>query len=92
MTLLEESELEQRLAGSEWRREGATIVRDWRFENFERAMSFVNAVAEAAEAANHHPDIFVHDWNQVRLTLSTHSAGGLTESDFALAEQIDGLS
>ena len=45
-----------------------------------------------AEQANHHPDILIHGWNKVRLTLSTHSEGGLTESDFALAARIDGLA
>ena len=51
----------------------------------------MNRVADAAEAANHHPDILVHGWNKVRLTLSTHSQGGLTESDFRMAAQFDGL-
>jgi 4a-hydroxytetrahydrobiopterin dehydratase len=49
-------------------------------------------VAAAAAAANHHPDILVHGWNKVRLTLTTHSAGGLTEKDAAMARTIDGLS
>ena len=48
-------------------------------------------VAEVAEAANHHPDILVHGWNKVRLTLSTHSEGGITAADMALAEQLDGV-
>jgi 4a-hydroxytetrahydrobiopterin dehydratase len=48
-------------------------------------MAFVNRVAEAAEAANHHPDILVHGWNRVRLSLTNHAQGGLTEADFALA-------
>ena len=52
----------------------------------------MNRVGEAAEAANHHPDILLHGWNKVRLTLSTHSEGGLTEADFALAARIDGLA
>jgi 4a-hydroxytetrahydrobiopterin dehydratase len=91
MALLSESELQERLAHSTWRREGSTIVRDWKFENFARAMTFVNLVAEAAESANHHPDILVHGWNRVRLTLTNHSQGGLTEADFALAERIDQL-
>ena len=71
--------------GSQWRREGETIVRDFELADFVAAMALVNRVADAAEAANHHPDILVHGWNNVRLTLSTHSAGGLTEADFALA-------
>ena len=89
--LLTDAEIEERLRESEWRREGDEIVRDWRFGDFAHAMVFVNRVADAAEAANHHPDILVHGWNRVRLSLTTHAAGGLTASDFALAAQIDAL-
>jgi 4a-hydroxytetrahydrobiopterin dehydratase len=92
MELCSDEQIAERLDGSEWRREGDEIVRDFEFEDFAAAMSFVNAVAEAAEAVNHHPDIFVHGWNKVRLTLTNHSAGGLTEADFALAGTIDGLA
>jgi 4a-hydroxytetrahydrobiopterin dehydratase len=52
-------------------------------------MAFVNRVAEAAEAANHHPDILVHGWNKVRLTLSTHSEGGITGNDLEMARRVD---
>ncbi|MDX6724843.1 MAG: 4a-hydroxytetrahydrobiopterin dehydratase [Solirubrobacteraceae bacterium] len=76
---------------SEWREEGAALVRDLEFEHFAAAMGFVNQVAEMAEAANHHPDILVHGWNKVRLTLSTHSAGAVTQADHDLAAGIDGL-
>ncbi|MEA2273784.1 MAG: 4a-hydroxytetrahydrobiopterin dehydratase, partial [Solirubrobacteraceae bacterium] len=58
--LLTDAQIEERLRESHWGREGDAIVRDWRFANFERAMVFVNLVADAAEAANHHPDILVH--------------------------------
>jgi 4a-hydroxytetrahydrobiopterin dehydratase len=51
-----------------WRREGETLVRDLEFGDFAAAMAFVNRVADAAEEANHHPDILVHGWNKVRLT------------------------
>jgi 4a-hydroxytetrahydrobiopterin dehydratase len=54
-------------------------------------MELANRVADAANEANHHPDILVHDYKHVRLTLSTHSAGGITDNDFALARTIDGL-
>ena len=74
-----------------WRQEGESLVRDYEFKDFAEAMAFVNRVAEAAEEANHHPDILVHGWNNVRLTLTTHSAGGLTDNDRAMAERIDGL-
>ncbi len=74
-----------------WRQEGATIVRSFRFGGFMQAMDFVQTVAQLAEEANHHPDIDIR-WNQVTLRLSTHSAGGLTHLDFALAARIDALA
>lgn len=83
--------IEARLAGSRWRRERETIVLDTRLSDFAAALAYVGAVGELAEAADHHPDILVHGYNRVRLTLSTHSAGGLTEADFALAARIDEL-
>jgi 4a-hydroxytetrahydrobiopterin dehydratase len=91
VALLAEHEIEQRLAGSGWAREGSAIVREWKLADFPAAIAFVNRVAELAESANHHPDILVHGWNRVRLELSTHSQGGLTDADFALAREIDGL-
>jgi 4a-hydroxytetrahydrobiopterin dehydratase len=75
-----------------WRQEDEALVRDLAFEDFAAAMAFVNRVADAAEAANHHPDILVHGWNRVRLTLTTHSAGRLTDADRAMAERIDALT
>ena len=91
MARLSDAEIDERLTGSEWRREGDSIVRDIERDGFTAAMALANAVAEAANAANHHPDILVHGYKHVRLTLSTHSAGGITENDFALAGMIDGL-
>jgi 4a-hydroxytetrahydrobiopterin dehydratase len=94
MTPLSDAEIEQRLTGVEdWHRAGQeSIARDFTFADFAGAIAFVNGVADIAEAANHHPDIFVHGWNQVRLTLSTHSQGGLTAADFELASQIGRLA
>jgi len=92
MPRLTDDEIAAGLAGRDWRREGDAIVRDLRFEDFASAIAFVNRVAEAAEAANHHPDVLVHGWNNVRLTLSTHSEGGLTAADLALAERLDALA
>jgi 4a-hydroxytetrahydrobiopterin dehydratase len=77
---------------SEWREEEQSLVRDFEFSNFAAAMAFVNRVAEVAEEANHHPDILIHGWNKVRLTLSTHSEGRVTDNDHALAQKIDGLA
>ena len=89
--LLSEDEIDSKLVGLSWEREGDEIVRDWKFENFAEAIAFVNRVADAAEEANHHPDIFVHGWNKVRLALTNHSAGGLTDPDFGMAKVFDGL-
>jgi 4a-hydroxytetrahydrobiopterin dehydratase len=91
MARLSDAEIDERLAGGEWRREGDSIVRDVECDGFTGAMALANAVAGAANAANHHPDILVHDYKHVRLTLSTHSAGAITQNDFALARTIDGL-
>jgi 4a-hydroxytetrahydrobiopterin dehydratase len=92
MALLSDDQIEEHLRGGEWRREGDAIVRELELDDFAAAIVFVNRVAEAAEAVNHHPDILVHGWNKVRLTLSTHSQGGLTEADFDLAGRLDQLS
>jgi 4a-hydroxytetrahydrobiopterin dehydratase len=78
-------------SSDQWRQDGEALVRDLRFADFAEAMAFVNRVAAAAEAANHHPDILIHGWNQVRLTLTTHSEGRLTDADHAMAETIDGV-
>ena len=78
-------------AESVWRQEGEALVRDFEFGDFRAAMAFVNRVADAAEEVNHHPDILVHGWNKVRLTLTTHSEGRVTDNDHAMAQRIDGL-
>jgi 4a-hydroxytetrahydrobiopterin dehydratase len=90
--LLDDRTIDERLAARPaWRREGDEIVTDRKLADFGAAMKFVNAVADAAEAADHHPDILLHGWNQVRLSVTNHSAGGLTQADFDLAATIDGL-
>ena len=76
---------------SEWREEGQELVREQEFADFAEALAYVNRVGEVAEAANHHPDILIHGWNKVRLTLSTHSEGRLTDADHAMAARIDGI-
>ena len=77
---------------SEWREEDAALVRDLEFKDFAEALAFVNRVGEAAEEANHHPDILVHGWNKVQLRLSTHTTGDVTEADHRLAAHIDELT
>jgi 4a-hydroxytetrahydrobiopterin dehydratase len=92
MAPLSDSEIDERLAGGDWRRDGDAIVRDIELDGFTAAMALANRVAYAANEANHHPDILVHGYKHVRLTLSTHSAGGVTEHDLDLARTIDGLT
>jgi 4a-hydroxytetrahydrobiopterin dehydratase len=88
--LLTNEEIEEKLKGSDWERQGDEIVREWTFDDFAGALAFVNRVGEQAEEANHHPDILLHSWNKVRLSLTNHSAGGLTAVDFDMASKFDG--
>jgi 4a-hydroxytetrahydrobiopterin dehydratase len=88
---LSDEEIANELESVAWERDGDAIVRERKFSDFAEAMAFVNRVADAAEEANHHPDILVHGWNGVRLTLYTHTVEGLTAADFAMARRIDDL-
>jgi 4a-hydroxytetrahydrobiopterin dehydratase len=91
MRLLTEDEINAKLATvAGWERAGDSITRVVTLTDFAGAMIYVGAVAHLAQSANHHPDIEI-SWNRVTLTLSTHSAGGLTDADFALAAQISAL-
>ena len=75
-------------AAPEWSLVGEAIQRTYQFKDFVAAMRFVNAVAEVAERAQHHPDILIR-YSRVTLTNATHDAGGITEKDFDLARQAD---
>ena len=75
--------------GSGWRREGNALTKTYIFKGFKAAMAFANRVAEAANAANHHPDIHIEGYRNVRMVLTTHSAGGITDADVELAARID---
>jgi 4a-hydroxytetrahydrobiopterin dehydratase len=74
---------------SDWSQRPDAVERDFEFKDFAEATAFLDRVAEVAEERNHHPDVFVHGWNKVRLTLSTDSEGSLTDADHALARRID---
>ena len=74
----------------EWMLIGDTIVREFTFKDFSKALKFINKVGELAEKEGHHPDIY-NSWNKVKLTLSTHAANGLTENDFILAAKINNI-
>jgi len=90
MTLLNDAEIAAGLPDG-WRHEDGELVHDHRAEDFAGALAYVNAVGALAERENHHPDLLIHGWNNVRLTLSTHSEGGVTALDLAMAEKIAGL-
>ena len=92
MAKLSDQEIQKALGElKRWKRNGAAIERTFEFDDFTDAIDFVNAVAEVAEEEEHHPDIDIR-FNKVRLVLTTHSKGGLTDLDFGLAERIDTLS
>ena len=92
MELLTEPEIAAELASvPAWTRDGASITTVTQRKDFRDSLLYVGAVAYLAESASHHPDVTIQ-WNKVTLTLSTHSAGGLTANDFALARQISALS
>ena len=92
MAVLGDDEIESRVAQLDgWQRDGDAIKRQFKFDDFQGSVDFVNRITPVAEGMNHHPDISI-SWNTVDLTLSTHSEGGLTNNDFELAAQIDSLA
>ena len=74
---------------SGWSYENESISKQFQFKDFIEALSFVNAVGLEAEKMDHHPDILMFAWNKVKITISTHDAGGVTEKDFSLAQKIE---
>ncbi|HWE59382.1 MAG TPA: 4a-hydroxytetrahydrobiopterin dehydratase [Solirubrobacteraceae bacterium] len=89
--LLTGDEIAARLLGSEWKLEDGMIVRDLKFDDFAGAIAYIDRAAEVAETYNHHPDMLLHGWNKVKLSLTNHAAGGLTEIDFDMAARFDAL-
>ena len=72
-----------------WSFDDNSITKQFQFKDFIEALSFVNVVGIEAEKMDHHPDILMFAWNKVKINISTHSAGGVTEKDFALAHTIE---
>jgi 4a-hydroxytetrahydrobiopterin dehydratase len=92
VSALSKVEIQEKLKGKMgWSHAGKALHKRFTFKSFMAAIDFVNKTAEAAERAGHHPDITVN-YNLVALSLSTHSEGGVTEKDFQLAKEIDGLT
>ena len=92
MARLNENEIQEGLAtvSDAWRQEGEAIVRTYRFADFVESVGFVDRLVAPAEEMAHHPDVSI-SWNEVTVTVTTHSAGGLTAADFELAAKIDAL-
>ena len=91
MALLDDAEIEARLSGLPgWQRSGEAIVKDFACGDFVGSVRFVESLVEPAEAIGHHPDLEI-SWDTVKVTISTHSEGGLTAADFELAEKVDAL-
>lgn len=89
MPLLSQEAIQDRLKQlTGWKLAGKEIIREFSFADFVQALRFVNAVGEKAEAAGHHPDIDIR-YNKVKLALTSHDSGGLTERDFQMAETVD---
>jgi 4a-hydroxytetrahydrobiopterin dehydratase len=92
MALLGDSEIEAKLAGLPgWERAGEAIAKEFDRGDFVGSVAFVSSLVEPAEAMNHHPDLEI-SWATVKVTVSTHSEGGLTAADFELATKIDALA
>ena len=91
-SLLSDTEIQKRFSQlSGWTVEGNQLRCTRKFQDFIEAIAFVNKLVEPSEAAAHHPDIEI-SYNKVTVNLTTHDAGGLTEKDFALAQQISQLN
>lgn len=91
-TVLSEAEVQQALRQLPgWKRNGNAIDRQFQFPDFVKAMEFVNQIAEAAEAVNHHPDILI-SYNKVTLSLVSHDSGGVTGRDIRMAARINELA
>jgi 4a-hydroxytetrahydrobiopterin dehydratase len=89
LTQTEIQDLASNLSG--WTVEGSKLSCQRRFKDFLQAIEFVNKLVEPAESAGHHPDIEI-SYNKVKITLTTHDAGGLTQKDFELAKKISQIS
>jgi 4a-hydroxytetrahydrobiopterin dehydratase len=92
MALLSESDIQQRLEGLDgWSREGGAITKTFSNEDFVGSVKFVDSLVEPAEGMNHHPDLEI-SWDKVKVSITNHAEGGLTDNDFELAGKIDALA
>lgn len=92
MQLLSDQEISSCLGELEgWERDGDAITKTFKLKDFVGSVDFVKRLVEPAEDTNHHPDLSI-SWNKVRVSITTHAAGGLTGNDFELAKRIDAVA
>jgi 4a-hydroxytetrahydrobiopterin dehydratase len=92
MDLLPDQEIESRLADADgWNREGDAITKAFKNDDFVGSVRFVDSLVEPAEDMGHHPDLTL-SWDEVKVSITNHAAGGLTEADFELAKRIDAIA
>ncbi|HZP90065.1 MAG TPA: 4a-hydroxytetrahydrobiopterin dehydratase [Actinomycetota bacterium] len=92
MELLPDDEIESRLGELEgWSRDGDSITKTFKNDDFVGSVRFVDALVEPAEDMGHHPDLSL-SWDEVTVSITNHAAGGLTENDFELAKRIDAIA
>jgi 4a-hydroxytetrahydrobiopterin dehydratase len=90
MAIMDESDILSKLRSLKgWDFVGTRIEKEFKLKDFTSALDFINRIGKDAEALNHHPDIFLHSYNKVKISISTHSEGGVTEKDFYLAKKIE---
>jgi 4a-hydroxytetrahydrobiopterin dehydratase len=92
MALLTDQEIEERLGSlNGWTREGDAVTKTFENGDFVGSVKFVDSLVEPAEGMNHHPDLEL-SWDKVKVSITNHAQGGLTENDFELARKIDALA
>lgn len=93
MQVLNKEQINEKLKKFEnWKMNDGHIEKEFQLKDFKTALEFINKIGDEAESMQHHPDILLHSYNKVKITLSTHDAGGVTENDTKLAGKIENIS
>lgn len=93
MPKLNDQEIQNKIKDLQgWNYTNGQIEKDYELKDFNSALSFVNKIGEQANQMDHHPDMLIHSWNKVKISVSTHSEGGVTEKDFSLANKIEAIN
>ena len=91
-TALSDADITQKLSDlSGWERDGGSITKTWKVKGFSDALLLANAIGHLANSKNHHPDLEIFGYNNLKVTITTHSEDAITDNDFALAQAIESL-